>query len=234
MVWSFTNPVVPNYSKMIELQEITKYYRTNHGRHYVFRDVSVTFPGGKSIGILGRNGAGKSTLMRLISGIEAPNSGRIVTNKTISWPVGLSGGFQGSLSARDNIKFVCRVYGLHNEQIKEKLVFVKEFAEIGEYFDMPVNTYSSGMKAKVSFGLSMAFDFDYYITDEAISVGDKSFRDKSDKLFDEKRKTGNIIMVSHNPATLIRNTDIGAVIENGTIILLDDIKDAANYYSKHS
>lgn len=218
---------------MIELQNISKYYRTNSGRHYVFRDVSITFPSNKSIGILGRNGAGKSTLMRLIARTEAPNSGQIVTNKTISWPVGLSGGFQGSLTARDNIKFVCRVYGLNNEQIREKIAFVQEFADIGEYFDMPVNTYSAGMKAKVSFGLSMAFDFDYYITDEATSVGDKSFRQKSNKLFDEKRKTANIIMVSHNPETLIRNTDIGAIIENGKITLLDNIKDAAQYYDKN-
>lgn len=217
---------------MIELKGLTKYYRTNHGRHYVFRDVSITFPSGKSIGILGKNGAGKSTLMRLIARTEAPNSGRIITSKTISWPVGLSGGFQGSLTARDNIKFVCRIYGLSKDEIREKVVFVQEFADIGEYFDMPVNTYSSGMKAKVSFGLSMAFDFDYYITDEATSVGDKSFREKSDRLFDEKRKKANIIMVSHNPETLIRNTDIGAIIENGTITLLDDIKDAQHYYSQ--
>lgn len=217
---------------MIELQNVTKWYRTKAGRHYVFRDVSVTFPSGKSIGILGPNGAGKSTLMRLISGTEAPNSGRIITNKTISWPVGLSGGFQGSLTGRDNVKFVCRVYGLTPEEIREKIAFVQEFAEIKEYFDMPVNTYSAGMKARVSFGLSMAFDFDYYITDEVTSVGDKSFRHKSDKLFDEKRRKANIIMVSHDPNTLIRNTDIGAVIVNGTITLLEKIEDAANYYSK--
>lgn len=217
---------------MIELQNITKWYRTNAGRHYVFRDVSVTFPSGKSIGILGPNGAGKSTLMRLIAGTESPNSGRIVTNKTISWPVGLSGGFQGSLTGRDNVKFVCRVYGLPPEEIREKIAFVQEFAEIGEYFDMPVKTYSSGMGARVAFGLSMAFDFDYYITDEVTSVGDQSFRHKSDKLFDEKRKKANIIMVSHDPETLIRNTDIGAVIVDGTITLLERIEDAANYYSK--
>jgi capsular polysaccharide transport system ATP-binding protein len=219
---------------MIELRNITKYYRTTHGRHYVFRDVCITFPSGKSIGILGKNGAGKSTLMRLIARTEGPNSGQIITNKTVSWPVGLSGGFQGSLTARDNIKFVCRVYGLNNEQIREKIAFVQEFADIGKYFDMPVNTYSSGMRAKVNFGLSMSFDFDYYITDEATSVGDQSFQHKSNKLFDEKRKTANIIMVSHSPEKLIRNTDIGAVIENGTITLLDDIKDAAKYYSKRS
>jgi capsular polysaccharide transport system ATP-binding protein len=196
---------------MIELQNITKWYRTNDGRHYVFRDVSVTFPSGKSIGILGPNGAGKSTMMRLIAGTESPNGGRVVTDKTISWPVGLSGGFQGSLTGRDNVKFVCRVYGLHPEEIREKIAFVQEFAEIGEYFDMPVKTYSSGMSARVAFGLSMAFDFDYYITDEVTSVGDQSFRHKSDKLFDEKRRKANIIMVSHDPETLIRNTDIGAI-----------------------
>jgi capsular polysaccharide transport system ATP-binding protein len=215
---------------MIELQNITKWYRTEHGRHYVFRDVSITFPSGKSIGILGPNGAGKSTLMRLISGTESPNSGRIVTNKSISWPVGLSGGFQGSLTGRDNVKFVCRVYGLNREEMREKVAFVQDFADIGEYFDMPVKTYSSGMGARVSFGLSMAFDFDYYITDEVTSVGDQSFRHKSDLLFDEKRKKANIIMVSHDPETLIRNTDIGAVIVNGTITLLERIEDAANYY----
>jgi capsular polysaccharide transport system ATP-binding protein len=216
---------------MIELQNITKWYRTKTGRHYVFRDVSITFPSGKSIGILGPNGAGKSTLMRLISRTESPNSGRIVTDKTISWPVGLSGGFQGSLTGRDNVKFVCRVYGLQPEEIREKIAFVQEFAEIGEYFDMPIKTYSSGMGARVAFGLSMAFDFDYYITDEVTSVGDQSFRHKSDKLFDEKRKKANIIMVSHDPETLIRNTDIGAVIVDGTITLLERIEDAANYYS---
>lgn len=216
---------------MIELQNITKWYRMKVGRHYVFRDVSLTFPSGKSIGILGRNGAGKSTLVRLIAGTDAPNSGRIITNKTISWPVGVSGGFQGSLTARDNIKFVCRIYGLEPEEIREKIAFVQEFAEIGNYFDMPVNTYSSGMRSKVNFGLSMAFDFDYYITDEAIATGDQSFVHKSNKLFDLKRQTSNLIMVSHSPEKLIRNTDIGAVIVDGTITLLDDIKDASKYYS---
>ncbi len=216
---------------MIELQNISKWYRTKSGRHHVFRDVSVTFPTGKSIGILGRNGAGKSTLVSMIAGTSAPNSGRVITNKTISWPVGVSSGFQGSLTSRDNIKFICRVYGLGPDEIREKIEFVKEFAEIGKYFEMPMNTYSSGMKSKVNFGLSMSFDFDYYITDEAIATGDQSFVKKSNALFDQKRETANIIMVSHSPAKLIRNTDIGAVIVDGTITLLEDIKDASDYYS---
>lgn len=219
---------------MIAFENITKWYKTNKGRHYVFRDVNVVFPEGKSVGILGPNGAGKSTLMRMIGGREYPNSGRVITNKKISWPVGLSGGFQGSMTGRDNIKFICRIHGLNHEEIREKIVFVKEFAEIGNYFDMPVNTYSSGMRGKISFGLSMAFDFDYYLVDECTSVGDRTFRHKSNKLFDQKRETANIIMVSHNPEVLIRNTDIGAVICDGKIKILDDIKDAAKFYDKVS
>ncbi|RQW87468.1 MAG: ABC transporter ATP-binding protein [Geobacter sp.] len=217
---------------MIELKNLTKWYKTKKGRHYVFRDVSVVFPEGKSIGILGPNGAGKSTLMRMISGTEYPNSGRLITSKKISWPVGLSGGFQGSMSGRDNIKFICRIYGLSRDEIRQKIDYVQEFAEIGDYFDMPVNTYSSGMKGKISFGLSMAFDFDYYLVDECTSVGDQTFKHKSNKLFDEKRQKANIIMVSHSPEVLIRNTDIGAVIQDGKINLLDDIKDAAKFYGK--
>lgn len=217
---------------MIELQNVTKWYKTSKGRHYVFRDVSIRFPSGKSIGILGRNGAGKSTLLRLIAGSEYPNSGRIITDKKISWPLGVSGGFQGSLTGRDNIKFICRIHGQKMEQIRATIAFVQDFAEIGQYLDMPVNTYSSGMKAKVGFGLSMAFDFDYYISDEVTSVGDQTFKQKSQKLFDEKRQKANLIMVSHTPKTLIRNTDIGAVIHQGQILLLDDIKDASDFYSK--
>jgi capsular polysaccharide transport system ATP-binding protein len=217
---------------MIELKNVTKWYQTKKGRHYVFRDVSMIFPEGKSIGILGPNGAGKSTLIRMIGGSEYPNSGRVITKKNISWPVGLSGGFQGSMSGRDNIKFICRIYGLSRDETLDKIQFVREFAEIGNYFDMPVSTYSSGMRSKISFGLSMSFDFDYYLVDECTSVGDQTFRHKSNKLFDQKREKANIIMVAHNPQVLIRNTDIGAVIIDGKITLLDDIKDAAKHYSK--
>lgn len=217
---------------MIELKNVTKWYKTKKGRHYVYRNVSLSFPEGKSIGILGQNGAGKSTLMRMISGSEYPNSGQVITKNKVSWPVGVAGGFQGSMTGRDNIKFICRIYGLSREETLDKIAFVQEFAEIGAYFDMPFRTYSTGMKGKVSFGLSMAFDFDYYLVDECTSTGDQTFRHKSNKLFDEKRQKANIIMVSHSPQVLIRNTDIGAVIKDGNIILLDDIKDAAKFYDK--
>ncbi len=150
---------------MIKIENLTKSYRTPTGRHYVFKDLNLEIPSGKSVAFIGRNGAGKSTLLRMIGGIDRPDSGKIITNKTISWPVGLAGGFQGSLTGRENVKFVARLYA-KQEELKEKIEFVEEFAELGKYFDMPIKTYSSGMRSRLGFGLSMAFKFDYYIVDE--------------------------------------------------------------------
>ena len=141
---------------MFELKNVTKSYLTPKGRRYVFRNLSLSIPPDKNIGLIGRNGAGKSTLMRLLGGADIPDSGTIVTDQSISWPVGLSGGFQGSMTGRDNIKFVCRVYGAEGEAMREKVRYVQEFAEIGDWIDEPIKTYSSGMRSRVAFGLSMA------------------------------------------------------------------------------
>ncbi|HGU1370582.1 TPA: ABC transporter ATP-binding protein, partial [Escherichia coli] len=147
---------------MIKIENLTKSYRTPAGRYYVFKDLNIDIPTGKSVAFIGRNGAGKSTLLRMVGGIDRPDSGRIITNKTISWPVGLAGGFQGSLTGRENVKFVVRLYS-KKEDMKDKIKFIEEFAELGKFFDMPIKTYSSGMRARLAFGLSMAFKFDYYI-----------------------------------------------------------------------
>lgn len=160
---------------MIKIENLTKSYRTPTGRHYVFKDLNIEIPSGKSVAFIGRNGAGKSTLLRMIGGIDRPDSGKIITNKTISWPVGLAGGFRGSLTGRENVKFVARLYA-KQEELKEKIEFVEEFAELGKYFDMPIKTYSSGMRSRLGFGLSMAFKFDYYIVDEVTAVGDASLK----------------------------------------------------------
>ena len=133
---------------MIRIENISKSYATPKGRHYVFKNLSIDLPSGKSVALIGRNGAGKSTLLRMIGGIDRPDSGRIITDKTISWPVGLAGGFQGSLTGRENVKFVARLYATKNE-FKDKVSFVEEFSELGKYFDMPIKTYSSGMRSRL-------------------------------------------------------------------------------------
>ncbi|HBD2037182.1 TPA: ABC transporter ATP-binding protein, partial [Escherichia coli] len=172
-------------------------YRTPHGRHYVFKDLNVEFPEGKSVALLGRNGAGKSTLLRIIGGIDKPDYGAVITNRSISWPVGLSGGFQGSLTGRENVKFVARLYAKQGD-LKNKVAFVEEFSELGMYFDMPIKSYSSGMKSRLGFGLSMAFEFDYYLVDEITSVGDARFREKCAEIFKSRHSESNFLMVSHN------------------------------------
>lgn len=202
---------------MIKIENLTKSYRTPTGRHYVFKDLNIEIPSGKSVAFIGRNGAGKSTLLRMIGGIDRPDSGRIITNKTISWPVGLAGGFQGSLTGRENVKFVARLYA-KQEELKEKIEFVEEFAELGKYFDMPIKTYSSGMRSRLGFGLSMAFKFDYYIVDEVTAVGDARFKEKCAQLFKERHKESSFLMVSHSLNSLKEFCDVAIVFKNSYII----------------
>lgn len=202
---------------MIKIENLTKSYRTPTGRHYVFKDLNIEIPSGKSVAFIGRNGAGKSTLLRMIGGIDRPDSGKIITNKTISWPVGLAGGFQGSITGRENVKFVARLYA-KQEELKEKIEFVEEFAELGKYFDMPIKTYSSGMRSRLGFGLSMAFKFDYYIVDEVTAVGDARFKEKCAQLFKERHKESSFLMVSHSLNSLKEFCDVAIVFKNSYII----------------
>ena len=215
---------------MIRIENLTKSYRTPQGRHYVFKDLNIELPTGKSVALIGRNGAGKSTLLRMIGGIDRPDSGRIITNSTISWPVGLAGGFQGSLTGRENVKFVARLYAKRSE-LNDKVDFVEDFAELGKYFDMPIKTYSSGMKSRLGFGLSMAFKFDYYLVDEVTAVGDARFKQKCSDLFSEKRETSNLIMVSHSLSSLSEYCDVALFLgRNNTLLYSDDIKEAIKIY----
>ncbi|MBQ0959949.1 ABC transporter ATP-binding protein [Ideonella sp. 4Y11] len=215
---------------MIELVNLTKYYPTPQGRYYVFRDLNFTFPDGVSIGLMGRNGAGKSTLMRLMGGLDTPDSGEVRTNNSISWPVGFGSGFQGSLSARDNVRFVCRVYGAHGEAMRERVRFVEEFAEIGRFFDMPLKTLSSGMRGRVSFGLSMAFAFDYYLVDEGMAAGDPIFRKKAHAAFKERVSRANLILVSHNIKDIQDLCDVVVVLEGGAATLYEDVAEGLKVY----
>lgn len=215
---------------MIRIENLSKSYPTPQGRHYVFKDLNIELPSGKSVAIIGRNGAGKSTLLRMIGGIDRPDSGRIITDSTISWPVGLAGGFQGSLTGRENVKFVARLYAQKGE-LKEKVAFVEEFAELGKYFDMPIKTYSSGMKSRLGFGLSMAFKFDYYLVDEVTAVGDARFKQKCAELFKERHKEASFLMVSHNLLGMKEYCDVAIYVGNkGQVMFFENVDEAIQVY----
>lgn len=216
---------------MIVVRNVTKSYLTNKGRTFVFRDLNLTIPSNKNVALVGRNGVGKSTLMRLLGGQDVPDSGQIQTNKSISWPVGLSGGFQGSLTGRQNSKFVARVQGLHGEEMRSAVRFVEEFADIGKYFDLPVNSYSSGMRGRVAFGLSLAFKFDYYLVDEAISVGDAHFREKAQNLFEQRTGSANLILVSHGMGQVRKMCNYVILLKpGGEVQHFEDVEEGISAY----
>jgi capsular polysaccharide transport system ATP-binding protein len=219
---------------MIELKNLTKSYVTPKGRHYVFKNLNAVLPENKSVALLGKNGAGKSTLLRVIGGIDYADEGEVISNKSISWPVALSGGFQGSLTARQNVRFVARLYVSNEDEVEQVVQFVEEFAEIGKYFDMPIKSYSSGMRSRIGFGMSMAFNFDYYLLDEVGAVGDASFRKKSQALLDELKEKSNIIMVSHDLKDLTRNCDVAFLVRDGKAEYFDDIKEAVEVYKAYA
>ncbi len=215
---------------MIRLENVTKTYRTNAGRHTVFRDLNLEIPSGCGMAFLGRNGVGKTTLVNIIGGAEKADSGRIYTSSSVSWPVGLAGGFQPSLTPRENVKFVARLYA-DKREIRRVVEYVRDFAEIGEYFDMPVRTLSSGMKSRISFGLSMAFDFDYYLIDEVTAVGDPQFRKKCDDLLRKKRAlNAGFVVVSHQMGIVRAFCNRAAVLSHDGVRVYDDVESAIKVY----
>ncbi|HIQ47487.1 MAG TPA: ABC transporter ATP-binding protein [Sulfurovum sp.] len=215
---------------MIELKNVSKYFRTNQGRKYILKDVSITLPDG-NIGILGRNGAGKSTLMRMLGRIEFPTQGSITSKNSFSWPLGLGGGFVGNMTGKANVKFVCRLYGKNAKEINEIIAYVRDFSELGEYFDMPIKTYSSGMKGRLSFGLSLAFDFDYMLIDETLSVGDARFKVKAKEALRKKIESCHILLVSHDMKTLQELCQTGLLVHDGELHYYEDINEAIESYN---
>jgi capsular polysaccharide transport system ATP-binding protein len=212
---------------MIRLDGVSKIYPTRFGEHIVLDDVTVELPRGRSVGILGRNGAGKSTLVRLIAGADLPTRGRIERSVSVSWPLGFSGGFQPTLTGVDNIRFVCRIYGV---SWRDTLPFIEDFAELGNYLDMPFSTYSSGMRARLAFAVSLAVDFDCYLLDELTAVGDARFAERCRAALADRRTRADIIMVSHNPGTIRSMCDMAAVLHHGKLFLYDDVERAIEIY----
>ncbi len=215
---------------MFRIQHLTKSYRIASRRHYVFRNVNLELPEGANIGIIGPNGAGKSTLLRIMGGIDHPDSGRIETDHSISWPLGLKGGFVGHISGRENCRMVCNLYDLRPTEIRSKLEKIKELSGIGDYFEEPVKYYSSGMSSRLGFALSMAFDFEYFLIDEITAVGDAQFKALAKDALREKAKRSKVIMVSHNMSDIRNFCDAGIVIKNGRLTLYEDLEEAIEAY----
>ncbi|SSC67863.1 unnamed protein product [Ciceribacter selenitireducens ATCC BAA-1503] len=199
-------------------------------RKPILDGVSLVLKRGRSVGLLGRNGAGKSTLLRLFAGTIRLDAGRIVREGNISWPLGFQGSFQGNLTGEQNVRFVARIYGVDSEKLID---YVAEFAELGAFFRSPVATYSSGMKARLAFGLSMGVSFDYYLVDEITAVGDANFKKKCSEVFQTRLVDSDVVMVSHSTATIREYCDCGIVLEKGKLTYFDDVEDAIRAHDKN-
>ncbi|HTO31728.1 MAG TPA: ABC transporter ATP-binding protein [Pararhizobium sp.] len=215
---------------MIRLEQATKFARTKGINKPIIERASLVLQRGKSIGLLGRNGAGKSTLLRLIAGTIRLDSGRIIRHGKISWPLGFAGSFQATMTGEQNVRFVARIYGVDT---RELIQYVEEFAELGPFFKAPVGTYSSGMRARLAFGLSMGVNFDYYLVDEITAVGDANFKKKCKVVFESRLQDSDVIMVSHSTTTIRDYCDCGVVMENGKLTYYDDIEDAIGAHNRN-
>jgi len=215
---------------MIQLEHVTKTFPLGNARSTILDNISAIFPSGSSVALLGRNGVGKSTLLRIMAGTIRATSGRVLTDGSISYPVGFSGSFHPDLTGVQNTRFVARLYGVDTGDLTQ---FVEEFSELGRNFHMPFRTYSAGMKARLSFGVSMGIPFDTYLVDEVTSVGDGAFRRKSIRVFAARRETAGAIVVSHSPPMIREICTIGAVLERGKLVMYDDIEDALAHHERN-
>jgi capsular polysaccharide transport system ATP-binding protein len=218
---------------MIAVKNLYKRYQTIHGPGpWVLSNVNLSIPPKLSVGIVGANGAGKSTLLRLIGGTDSPNRGEVKRHCRVSWPMGLGSGLKGSLTGRQNSVFVCRIHGLNDEETTSAIAFIEDFAEIGNSFNEPIHSYSSGMKSRLQFGMSLAFDFDVYISDEVTSTGDAAFQKKARQAFQNLAGRSSLIMASHSDKTLKQFCEAGIFVYQGQVHWFDDIDDAIKAYKK--
>lgn len=212
---------------MIELRNLNKTYILNGKRKVVADNMNAIFPDRSSVAILGRNGAGKSSLLRMIAGTMDADSGEILTTGTISWPVGFAGSFHGELTGLQNARFIARVYGVDSDELVE---FVEGFAGLGQHFHLPIRSYSSGMKSRLAFSISMAIKFDTYLVDEVTAVGDAAFKRKSEAIIRDRLSKSSAIIVSHAMAQVKRLCQKAVVLEQGQLIWYDDVDDAIKHH----
>lgn len=215
---------------MIEFRGVSKWYHTPHGRKIVLDCLDLTLPPGTKLGVLGRNGAGKSTLLGMIGGTIKPNRGEIVKRAAISWPLGLGGTYHQDLTGAQNVRFVARIYGVDTEAL---VAYVADFSELGDFMDMPVRSYSSGMRARLAFGMSMGVSFDWYLVDEITAVGDSRFKRKSLAVFRDRLQNAGLMMVSHSNRTIREYCTSALVLEGGRAVYYDDVSRALAVHERN-
>ncbi|SHH75634.1 ABC transporter ATP-binding protein [Ferrimonas marina] len=213
---------------MIKLENLTKFYPSKLGNQYIFKRINFEIPSGHNLAILGSNGAGKSTLFRLLAGSEYPNEGRVITDLNLSWPVALATGIHPQMTGRENTRFIGMINGVVD--LDDYVEKVQEFSDLGKRFDLPVKTYSSGMRPRLAFACSIAIDFDVYLIDEVTSVGDAKFRAKAKRALLAKRHSSNVIMVSHNMGELRQFCDSALVLHKGQMTFYQDLERGIAHY----
>ncbi|MBD3765571.1 MAG: ABC transporter ATP-binding protein [Rhodobacterales bacterium] len=215
---------------MIELRNLCKSYVVNGQRKRVFDNLSLVLPTGQSVALLGRNGAGKSTLLSIIAGSTPPTSGQVLSDGSISFPVGFAGSFHGDLTGAQNVRFVARIYGVDADELVD---FAADFSELGRNMHVPFRTYSSGMKSRLAFGVSMGIAFDTYLVDEVTAVGDASFRAKSSRLFRDRMRNASAIFVSHGLGEVRELCTAAVVLEGGCATYYPDIEEGIEAHRRN-
>lgn len=214
---------------MIRFENLTKSFWLQGERKIVIDNLNLTLPTGKSLALLGRNGAGKSTLLEIIAGTQRPDHGQVISDGSISWPVGLGASFHKDLSGAENVRFVARIYGVDSDDL---VAFVEGFAELGKFYYMPMRSYSSGMKSRLTFGASMGIRFDTYLVDEVTAVGDAQFKRKSRELFADRMQQSSAIMVNHSMGQVRKFCNAGLVLERGKMHYFDDLEEAISVHKE--
>lgn len=214
---------------MIDLCNVNKFYSTRRGPRQILTSVNLTVAPGDKVGILGRNGAGKSTLIRIISGAEQPTDGVIRREMSTSWPLAYTGAFQSALTGIDNVKFICRIYGV---SVEERIPFIQQFSDLGDYLYEPINTYSAGMRARLGFAVSMSIEFDCFLIDEVVNVGDSRFHEKCRIELFEKRADRALVIVSHDAGYVRAHCNRAAVLVQGELHNFDNTEEAFEFYTK--
>lgn len=212
---------------MIAFQNVSKSFNTGFGKNHVLNDINLQVKPGQRLGILGINGSGKSTMVRLLSGACKPSKGTVTRSMSVSWPLGLTGGFQTKLTGLDNVRFICRVYGIHPDN---GIAFIEDFTELGKFLKEPVHTYSSGMRSKLAFAISFLVDFDCYLIDEALAVGDAKFQEKCHYELFERRKDAALVLVSHSNQLIRQYCDSAVLLKDKTIHHFNSLEEAIEHY----